>query len=102
MLDTVEALERLQNSPPARGEIFNIGGTDEISIRELADQVITALGSKSTIQLVPYSEAYAPGFDDMRRRKPVVDKLARVTGFRPATSLMEIIRQTAAAGSEKK
>jgi UDP-glucose 4-epimerase len=46
---------------------------------------------------VPYAQAYAPGFDDMRRRRPVVDKLARVTGFRPATSLREIIRLTAEA-----
>jgi len=95
--DTVEALARLQNAPVARGEIFNVGGTEEISILDLAEQVIAALGSKSPIQFVPYSEAYAPGFDDMRRRKPVVDKLARVTGFRPATPLREIIRRTVEA-----
>lgn len=94
--DTVESLVRLQNSPSATGEIFNIGGTEEISILELARLVIATLGSKSTIQFVPYSEAYAPGFDDMRRRKPLVEKLARVTGFRPATALQDIILQTAA------
>ena len=61
----------------------------------LARRVIETLGSKSTIEFVPYAEAYAPGFDDMRRRKPVVEKLERVTGFRPKTSLRDIIERTA-------
>ena len=95
VLDTVEALVRLQKTPAARGIIFNIGGTEEVTIFELAQRVIETLGSKSTVELIPYSEAYAPGFDDMRRRKPVVEKLARTTGFRPQTSLAEIIRRTA-------
>jgi len=95
--DTVEALVRLQKAPAARGEIFNIGGTEEISILDLAKLVIETLGSKATIEFVPYAQAYAPGFDDMRRRKPLTEKLARVTGFTPATSLREIIQRTAAA-----
>ena len=95
VLDAVEALVRLQNTPAARSEIFNIGGTEEVTILELAQRVIETLGSKSKVEFIPYSEAYAPGFDDMRRRKPVVEKLARVTGFRPQTSLVEIIRRTA-------
>ena len=95
VLDTVEALLRLQNSAAARREIFNIGGTEEITLRDLAQRVIETLGSKSPIEFVPYAEAYAPGFDDMRRRKPVVEKLERITGFRPKTSLREIIERTA-------
>jgi UDP-glucose 4-epimerase len=95
VLDTVEALVRLQNSPAARGEVFNIGGTEEVSILDLAKRVVETLGSKSTIEFVPYAEAYAPGFDDMRRRKPVVEKLERITGFRPQTALREIIERTA-------
>jgi len=95
VLDTVEALVRLQNLPAARGEVFNIGGTEEISILDLAKRVVETLGSKSQIEFVPYAEAYAPGFDDMRRRKPVVEKLERVTGFRPQTGLREIIERTA-------
>ncbi|MCW5556192.1 MAG: GDP-mannose 4,6-dehydratase [Verrucomicrobiae bacterium] len=93
--DTVEALVRLQASRAARGEVFNIGGTEETTILDLARLVIHTLKSNSTIEFVPYSEAYAPGFDDMRRRKPVVEKLARVTGFQPQTPLREIIRLTA-------
>jgi UDP-glucose 4-epimerase len=93
--DVVEALVRLQHSPAAGGEIFNIGGTEEISILELAKLVIATVGSKSEIELVPYDRAYAPGFDDLRRRKPRVEKLARTIGFQPQTSLREIIRLTA-------
>ena len=94
--DTVEALLRLQNCPAARNQVFNVGSTEEISIRELAELVRGSLGSKSSMAVIPYSQAYAPGFDDMRRRKPVIDKLAAVTGFRPGTTLREIIRLTAA------
>lgn len=98
VLDTVEALIRLQGNPAGRGEVFNIGGGEEISMQDLARLVIQTLGSKSAIEYVPYAQAYAPGFDDMRRRKPLTDKLARVTGFRPLTTLREIIERTAAAG----
>jgi UDP-glucose 4-epimerase len=93
--DVVEALARLKGCRAARGEIFNIGGTEEISIHELAELVVKTLGSKSRIELVPYDQAYAPGFDDMRRRKPRVEKLERFLDFKPQTSLQDIIRKTA-------
>ena len=93
--DVVEALVRLQNCPTARGEIFNIGGTEEVSILELAQLVVATLGSKSPIELIPYDQAYSPGFDDMRRRKPLVEKLERTVNFKPQTKLREIIRLTA-------
>jgi len=93
--DTVEALVRLSQNPAARGQVFNIGSTEEITIIDLAKLVVTTLGSKSKIELIPYDKAYAPGFEDMRRRKPSVEKLAAATGSRPATTLRETIRQTA-------
>jgi UDP-glucose 4-epimerase len=92
--DVVEALVRLQHCEQARGEIFNIGGTEEVSILELAQLVVKTLGSKSKIELIPYDQAYAPGFDDMRRRKPRVEKLERFVKFKPQTPLREIIRLT--------
>jgi UDP-glucose 4-epimerase len=95
--DTIEALVRLQNTPAARGQIVNIGNTEEVSMAELARKVIATLGARSEVEFVPYDQAYAPGFDDMRRRKPDVSKLERMTGFKPQTSLEEIIRCTAAA-----
>ena len=81
--------------PPVFGEIFNIGGTEEVSILELAKFVVKTLGSKSKIEFLPYDKAYSPGFDDMRRRKPLVDKLERFVKFKPQTTLREIIRLTA-------
>jgi UDP-glucose 4-epimerase len=94
--DTVESLIRLRTCPAARGEVFNIGGTEETSILALAELVIAAVNSSSQIEFLPYTQAYAPGFDDMRRRKPIVDKLARTIGFHPQTSLRDIVRLTAA------
>jgi len=93
--DVVEALVRLQNCQAARNEIFNIGGTEEVSIVELARLVVKTLGSKAKIERIPYDKAYAPGFDDMRRRKPRVKKLEQFVKFRPRTPLKEIIRLTA-------
>jgi nucleoside-diphosphate-sugar epimerase len=95
--DTVEALVRLQHCLAARGQVFNVGGTEEISIRNLATRVIKIIGSQSTVELVPYHQAYEPGFEDMRRRKPVVDKLAATVGFHPRTPLQTIIERAAAA-----
>jgi len=93
--DVVESLVRLQKNEKARGEIFNIGGTEEVSILELAQLVVATLGSKSKIELIPYDQAYAPGFDDMRRRKPRVEKLEKAVNFKPQTTLREIIQLTA-------
>ncbi len=96
--DTVKALLLLKNCPEARGEIFNIGSTDEVSIVRLAETVIEILQSSSTIEYIPYDKACAPGFQDMLRRKPVVEKLGRYVGFKPGTTLREIIRKTALGG----
>lgn len=95
--DTVEALVRLQNTSAAKGEVFNVGGAEEISIGKLAELVIQTLGSKSSIEYVPYAAAYAPGFQDMLRRKPIVEKLAKYTGFQSATPLRQIVEWTAAS-----
>lgn len=93
--DVIESLVRLQQCPTARGEIFNVGSAEEISIRELAQLIVETLKSPSTVQFNPYETVYAPGFQDMLRRKPVIDKLEKFTGFRPAVSLREIIQHTA-------
>jgi len=92
--DTVEALVRLQNCPDAKGEIFNVGSCEEVSISRLAELVIEAMHSKSLIEYIPYARACGPGFEDMFRRKPVVDKLSKCIGFKPSTSLHTIIERT--------
>ena len=90
--DAVEGMLRLIDTPGAINEVFNIGSTEETTIRSLAEQVRDAAGSNSEIVTVPYSEAYAAGFEDMLRRVPDVSKLERLTGFRPRTPLTEIIK----------
>jgi UDP-glucose 4-epimerase len=92
--DTVEALVRLQNCNSARGEVFNVGSSEEISIGELAKLVLQCTGSTSPIEFVEYEKAYAPGFQDMARRKPITEKLFAFTGFRPTTSLRQIVEVT--------
>jgi len=73
------------------GEVINVGNTEEITIEDLAHRVKDRTGSSSPIEYVPYDQAYEPGFEDMMRRVPCVDKLQALTGFRPRTSLDEII-----------
>lgn len=93
--NTVEALVRLQNCPAAVGEVFNVGSDEEISILTLARRVIEVLESNSTISPIPYDQAYAPGFEDMRRRRPCLRKLAETIEFQPQTHLEDLIRSTA-------
>ncbi len=89
--DSVQALLHLLDSPDTVGQVFNVGSEREISIRGLAEMVKERAGSASEIVLVPYAEAYGAGFEDMPRRVPDVEKLARVTGFRYETTLEQIV-----------
>ena len=89
--DAVEAVVRLMHAPSARGQAFNIGADREITIRGLAEMVRERASSKSEIVLVPYEQAYAEGFEDMNRRVPDCSKLERAIGFRPRTSLEQIV-----------
>lgn len=93
--DTVEAMIRLMETDKAVGEVVNIGTDREITIEGLAQMVKQRTGSISPITYTPYDQAYEPGFEDMMRRVPCVDKLERLTGFRPATTLEEIIDRVA-------
>ncbi len=93
--DTVEALVRLQRAPAALGEVFNVGSDEEVTLLDLAERVRRVLGSTAPVRLIPYDVAYGPGFEDMRRRRPSLSKLERVTGFKPSTPLHQIIRRAA-------
>jgi UDP-glucose 4-epimerase len=94
--DTVEALTRLIDTPRAIGEVVNVGNTEEISIEALARLVQERTRSASPIEFIPYDQAYEPGFEDMMRRVPSVEKLHSLTGFRPQTPLNEIIDRVTA------
>jgi nucleoside-diphosphate-sugar epimerase len=100
--EAVEALLRLAETDKAIGEVVNIGNDDEITIEGLACLVKEQTGSSSPIEYVPYDQAYEPGFEDMFRRVPCLDKLKRLTGFRPTAKLPEIIDRVAAYLSTKK
>lgn len=89
--DAVEAIIRLMQNDAAVGEVVNIGGVEEISIRELAERIKDRTGSQSAIKMIPYSEAFSESFEDMQRRVPSTEKLERLTGFKPATDLDQII-----------
>jgi UDP-glucose 4-epimerase len=89
--DTVEAIIRLVSTESAVGEVVNIGNDQEITIEDLAHLVKQRTRSSSAITLVPYDQAYEPGFEDMPRRVPSIEKLEKLTGFRPATPLVEIV-----------
>jgi UDP-glucose 4-epimerase len=99
--DTVEALVRLLPLDKAVGEVINIGNTEEVTIENLARLVKQRTGSSSPIQFIPYDKAYEPGFEDMMRRVPSIEKLHGLTGFRPQTSLNEIIDRVAAYFRQK-
>jgi UDP-glucose 4-epimerase len=99
--DTVEAVVRLLGTEQAIGQVVNIGTDHEVTILELAELVRKAAYSNSPIELVPYAEAYAEGFEDMQRRVPDLTRLEKLTGFRPATSLATIIEDVIADQRER-
>jgi len=90
--DVVRALVALPNQPRAVGQVYNIGSTEEVSMMELAQRVKRMTESQSALRLIPYDQAYAKGFEDMRRRVPSTDKLYQLMGWRPTKSLDEILR----------
>ena len=94
--DVVRALLLFLDDDRSIGEIFNIGSSRLITIRELAELVISRLGSSSEIETVPYEAAYAKGFEDMRRRRPSTDKLKNLVNWSAEHSLEEIIDDVAA------
>jgi UDP-glucose 4-epimerase len=91
--DVVGALIRLVAEPKAIGQVINIGTTEEITIRELAERVRALSGSHSPIKLVPYDEAYESGFEDMPRRLPDLTKIQGLIGYAPAHTLEDILAQ---------
>lgn len=91
VFDSVEALLRLLDTDRAVGRAVNIGRDDEISILDLAERVVAAAGSDSQIRLVPYEEAYDPGFEELGRRKPNTWLLRELTGWGPTRRIDEII-----------
>jgi UDP-glucose 4-epimerase len=89
--DVVCAAAALAEHPSAVGQVFNIGSTEEISINSLAERIIALTGSRSKIEHLPYDQAYTPGFEDMRRRVPGIEKIQRLIGYQPRCSLEDTL-----------
>lgn len=90
--DVVHSLVRLIDEPEAYGKVFNIGGTEEISMTDLALKIAQIAGSSSKIRYLTYEEAYEEGFEDMQRRVPDISRARNMIGFEPSVGLDEIIR----------
>ena len=91
--DVVTAIIGLADHRFSAGRVFNVGGVEEIGILALAERIRKAAKSKSEIALVPYSEAYPPGFEDMQRRLPDVSRIEKLIGWRPTVGLEEILQK---------
>jgi UDP-glucose 4-epimerase len=90
--DAVDGVLKVFFDERAEGQAFNIGGEEEVSIRELAERVIQVTGSSSRIEYVSYEDAYPAGFEETMRRVPDTTKLRTLTGWKPKYSLDEIIK----------
>ena len=93
--DVIEALPRMIRSNECFGRVFNVGSDHPISILDLAQTVIDTLGSASSIEKIPYSDAYPAGFEDLRHRKPDLDRIKTAIGFEPKFSLAQTIQDLA-------
>ena len=93
--DAVKAIATIVNTSSTIGDVYNVGGTGEVTIKELAEKVIAVTGSKSTITYTPYSDAYPAGFEDIQRRVPDISKIKSAIGWSPANDLHQIISDIA-------
>jgi UDP-glucose 4-epimerase len=90
--EVVDGIIALSEHPEAFGKVFNLGSTEEVSIRHLADLVVTITGSSSPVEFVSYDIAYEEGFEDMQRRVPAISRANELVGFAPSVGLDDIIR----------
>ena len=93
--DAIEALLQLVSTDKTINEVYNVGGTGEITIKQLAETIINQTNSKSTIEYIPYEKAYAPGFEDMQRRVPDISKIKQELTWSPQRDLTQIISDVA-------
>ncbi len=89
--DTVAALDLLAANPASQGEVVNVGNRQEISIRELAELIIARSGGSSTLEFIPYKQAYGEVFDEIYHRRPCLEKFKRLSGYRHRWTLEQTI-----------
>jgi UDP-glucose 4-epimerase len=93
--DAIEALLALVATDKTINEVYNVGGTGEITIKQLAETIIQQTNSNSAIEYIPYEKAYAPGFEDMQRRVPDISKIKEAIKWQPQRDLTQIISDVA-------
>jgi UDP-glucose 4-epimerase len=94
--DAVQAIATMAATDSTIGEVYNVGGTGEVTIKQLADQVLAITQSQSIITYTPYSDAYSAGFEDIQRRVPDISKIKSAINWAPIKDLQQIIRDIAA------
>jgi UDP-glucose 4-epimerase len=87
-------MSALVNEPRAFGQIFNIGNSEEISIRALANKIREMTGSTSELICRPYDQVFDTSFEDIPRRVPDISKLRRLVGYEPCVHLDGILEST--------
>ena len=93
--DAVQAIAKMAATDATIGEVFNVGGSGEVSIKVLAEKVIVTTKSQSVITYTPYSDAYPAGFEDIQRRVPDISKINQAIGWAPTKDLETIIKDIA-------
>ncbi len=93
--DVVNAVFLVIADDSTIGEVFNVGGVGETTIKKLAEKIIDQTNSKSTISYIPYAVAYPPGYEDMQRRVPDTTKLRTHLKWQPMHTLDSIIEDVA-------
>ena len=93
--DAVQAIATIAETDSTIGDVFNVGGSGEITIKALAEKVISTTKSQSVITYTPYSDAYPAGFEDIQRRVPDISKIKKVIGWAPTKDLEAIIKDIA-------
>lgn len=95
--DVVKGMADLLACEKAEGEVFNLGSTEEITINQLAAKVAAKTGGTAKVEHIPYEKAYEEGFEDMKRRVPSIEKVGRVTGWKPTVGVDEILDRVIAS-----
>ena len=93
--DAVQAIAKIAATEATIGEVFNVGGHGEITIKALAEKVISTTMSQSVITYTPYSDAYPAGFEDIQRRVPDISKINQAIGWAPTKDLETVIKDIA-------
>jgi UDP-glucose 4-epimerase len=94
--DAVQAIATMAATEATIGDVYNVGGTGEVTIKQLAEQVLAITNSHSAITYTPYSAAYPAGFEDIQRRVPDISKVKAAINWAPTKDLAQIISDIAA------